>query len=95
MAFERVPSGPQHGSEIGYLIDGVTGFFVRDGSESGFARKLHDVFSDGHDWKNELRPQLRDYVENNLIVDRMVDGFRAADAFVAERLKDRRQPVHA
>jgi glycosyltransferase involved in cell wall biosynthesis len=89
MAFERVPTGPQHGSEIGYLVDGVTGFSVRDASEGGFSRKLGDVFSNGHDWKNELRPVLRDYVQKNLVVDRMLDGFRAADTFVSERLKNR------
>lgn len=95
MAFERVPVGPQHGSEISYLVEGVTGFYVRDASEDGFSSKLNDVFSSGLDWKSELRPALRDYVQKNLVVDRMVDGFRAADAFVSERLKDRRQPLTA
>lgn len=90
MAFDRVPNGPQHGSEINYLVDGVTGFFVREASEDGFSRKLVDVFSEDHDWKARLRPALRDYVQKNLLVDRMLDGFRAADAFVAERSKDRR-----
>jgi glycosyltransferase involved in cell wall biosynthesis len=85
MAFERVPDGPQHGSEINYLVDGVTGFAVREAGDDGFSRKLSEVFSNGHDWKAELRPALRDYVQKNLIVDRMLDGFRAADKFVAER----------
>ena len=53
------------------------------------SRKLSDIFSNGHDWKAELRPALRDYVQKNLIVDRMLDGFRAADKFVAERSKAR------
>jgi hypothetical protein len=91
MAFERVPNGPQHGSEINYLVDGVTGFAVREAGEDGFSRKLSDVFSNGHDWKAELRPALRDYVQKNLIVDRMLDGFRAADTFVAERSKQHAQ----
>lgn len=95
MAFERVPSGPQHGSEIGYLVEGVTGFYVRDASEDGFSRKLIDVFANGNDWKERLRPALRDYVQRHLVLDRMVDGFRAADAFVAERSKARTQVVHA
>jgi glycosyltransferase involved in cell wall biosynthesis len=89
MAFERVPDGPQHGSEINYLVDGVTGFAVREAGEDGFSRKLSNVFSNGHDWKAELRPALRDYVQKNLIVDRMLDGFRAADKFVAERTRQR------
>jgi glycosyltransferase involved in cell wall biosynthesis len=89
MAFERVPDGPQHGSEINYLVDGVTGFAVREAGEDGFSRKLSDVFSNGHDWKAELKPALRDYVQKNLIVDRMLDGFRAADKFVAERARQR------
>jgi glycosyltransferase involved in cell wall biosynthesis len=93
MAFERVPNGPQHGSEINYLVDGVTGFAVREADEEGFSRKLSALFSNGHDWKNKLRPGLRDYVQKNLVIDRMLDGFRAADNFVAERLKDRRQPA--
>jgi hypothetical protein len=29
-------------------------------------------------------------VQKNLVVDRMLDGFRAADTFVSERLKNRR-----
>ncbi len=93
MAFERVPNGPQHGSEINYLVDGVTGFAVREAGEDGFSRKLSALFSNGHDWKNKLRPGLRDYVQKNLVIDRMLDGFRAADNFVAERVKDRRQHV--
>ena len=95
MAFDRVPHGPQHGSEIGYLVDGVTGFSVREAGEDGFARKLSDVFANGHDWKDRLRPGLRDYVQKNLVVDRMLDGFRAADAFVAERSRHRKQPALA
>jgi glycosyltransferase involved in cell wall biosynthesis len=95
MAFERVPSGPQHGSEIGYLVDGVTGFAVREADEDGFSRKLIEVFSNGLDWKERLRPALRDYVQRNLIIDRMVDGFRAADAFIAEQLKARAPIAHA
>ncbi|MGH6769288.1 MAG: glycosyltransferase [Xanthobacteraceae bacterium] len=93
MAFGRVPNGPPHGSEIGYLVDGVTGFSVCDADEEGFARRLMDVFSNGCDWKEKLRPGIRDYVQRNLIVDRMLDGFRAADAFVAERSKGRGQAV--
>jgi glycosyltransferase involved in cell wall biosynthesis len=95
MAFERVPSGPQHGSEIGYLVDGVTGFTIRDACEHGFARKLVDVFSNGHDWKERLRPALRDYVQRNMVIDRMLDGFRAADAFVTERSRARSAVAHA
>jgi glycosyltransferase involved in cell wall biosynthesis len=94
MAFERVPDGPQHGSEINYLVDGVTGFAVSEAGEDGFSRKLSALFSNGHDWKSKLRPGLRDYVQKNLVVDRMLDGFRAADAFVAERLKARRANTH-
>ena len=56
-----------------------------------FRASCRDVFSNGHDWKAELRPALRDYVQKNLIVDRMLDGFRAADKFVAERSKERRR----
>jgi glycosyltransferase involved in cell wall biosynthesis len=89
MAFERVPSGPQHGSEIGYLVDGVTGFSVRDPTEAGFSRRLLDVFSNGQDWKVALRHGLRNYVQNNLIIDRMLDGFRAADKFITERSRQR------
>ncbi len=94
MAFERVPDGPQHGSEINYLVDGVTGFAVRESSEDGFSRKLSTLFSNGHDWKSKLRPGLRDYVQKTLVVDRMLDGFRAADNFVAERLKTRKAHTH-
>ena len=56
-----------------------------------FRASYRQLFSNGHDWKDQLRPGLRDYVQKNLVVDRMLDGFRAADNFVAERLKDRRQ----
>jgi len=82
MMFARGPEGPFHGSEALYLVDGTTGFLVRDVTSRAFARRLEELFSDGRDWKSELRPLLRSFVDKNLIVDRMLDGFRAADAFV-------------
>jgi glycosyltransferase involved in cell wall biosynthesis len=87
VAFARGPDGPFHGSEIHYLIDGRTGFLVRDVSTAAFARKLEDLFGSGRDWKSELRPGIRAFVQQRLITDRMLDGFRAADAFVENRLR--------
>jgi glycosyltransferase involved in cell wall biosynthesis len=82
MMFTRGPDGPFHGSEALYLVDGTTGFLVRDVGAMALARKLEEVFADGRDCKSELRPSIRSFVDKNLIVDRMLDGFRAADAFV-------------
>lgn len=82
MAFARGPRGPFHGSEIDYLIDGQTGFLVRDASTEGLTRRLEEVLADGRDWKAELRPGIRQFVERHLTIDRMLDGFRAANAFI-------------
>jgi glycosyltransferase involved in cell wall biosynthesis len=92
MAFARGPRGPFHGSEIDYLVDGETGFLVRDVSADGLAGRLRQVFASGVDWKAELRPGIRQFVERHLTIERMLDGFRAAHAFVeAGRAQPRRR----
>jgi phosphatidylinositol alpha-1,6-mannosyltransferase len=85
VAFARGPDGPFHGSEIHYLVDGRTGFLVRDVTTDAFTRKLEDLFASGRDWKSELRPGIRAFVQQHLVTDRMLDGFRAADAFIRAR----------
>jgi glycosyltransferase involved in cell wall biosynthesis len=85
LAFDRGPNGPQHGSEFHYLIDGMTGFVVRDTTTTGLTRKLEELFSNNWDWKGKLRSGIRDFVRDQLAPDRMLDGFRAADAFVEAR----------
>jgi glycosyltransferase involved in cell wall biosynthesis len=83
MAFTRGPHGPFHGSEIGYLVDGQTGFLVRDISVDGFARRLEEVFASGRNWKGEFQPGIRQFVLRHLVLDRMLEGFRAANSFIA------------
>jgi len=85
LAIDRGPNGPNHGSEFHYLVDGRTGFLAQDGSPEGFARKLDEIFAGGRDWKTDLRPGIRTFVQERLMPDRMLDGFRAADEFVARR----------
>jgi glycosyltransferase involved in cell wall biosynthesis len=85
VAFARGPDGPFHGSEIHYLVDGRTGFLVCDVTAAAFARKLEDLFVSGRDWKSELRPGIRAFVQKQLVTDRMLDGFCAADAFIRAR----------
>lgn len=85
LAFDRGPDGPHHGSEFHYLVDGLTGFLAREVTAEGLTRKLEEIFADGRDWKSELRPGIREFVRKNLAPDRMIDGFRAADAFVESR----------
>jgi glycosyltransferase involved in cell wall biosynthesis len=87
MAFEPGANGPFQGAEFHYVIDGRTGFLVRDISTKGFAQKLAQVFAGGRDWKSELRAGIRDFVQHHLVIDRMLDGFRAADSFVEYRLR--------
>lgn len=84
VAFARGPKF--HGPEINYLVDGHTGFLVRDVTNAAFARKLEEIFANDRDWKSELRPGIRAFVQQHLVTDRMLDGFRAADAFIKARL---------
>jgi hypothetical protein len=85
LAYDRGPSGPHHGSEFHYLIDGMTGFVVRDTTTAGLTRKLEELFANGWDWKRKLKPGIRDFVRDHLAPERMLEGFRAADAFVEAR----------
>ena len=82
VAFARGPNGPFHGSEILYLVDGQTGFVATDVSVEGFAHRLEEIFASGRDWKAEMRAGIRTFVRERLVIDRMLDGFRGADAFI-------------
>lgn len=79
--------GPRHGSEFNYLVEGQTGFIAQDGSPEGYGRKLEEIFAAGRDWKTELRPRIRAFVQDRLEPDRMLDGFRAANDFVENRMR--------
>lgn len=83
MAFDRTTEGPDHGPEIAYVKDGVTGRRVPEFSNEALLEALRGFFSAHPDPKSDFGETIRKYVDDNLTLDSMVDDFGHVRAFLA------------
>ncbi len=77
IAFSRSPDGPYHGSEIMSLVNGITGQVVPEYKASSMADAMAAFFTQYPEPKLAFQTSIRRFVNKNLTVDRMIDGFRA------------------
>jgi len=84
LAFDRTPKGPHHSPEIAYVVDEVTGARVREYSDEAFRARLVRFFQTHPDPRGDFEKLIRDYLSQNLSLERMVDGFREVDRWLRE-----------
>lgn len=78
------PFTNHHHPEHAYVVDGVTGFRVRDTGVDGLAAAMRSALA-APGPRAALGCELRAYVTRHLHLDRMVDGFRQLnDKFAAQ-----------
>ncbi|WP_298885720.1 glycosyltransferase family 4 protein [uncultured Bradyrhizobium sp.] len=86
LAFNAGPNGPFHHPEISYVKEGVTGWLVDGWSSERLTEVLRAIFANGSDPQVRLHKSLREYVDRELTLDRMIDGFRCVDSFLDAQL---------
>jgi glycosyltransferase involved in cell wall biosynthesis len=82
LLFEQGENGPHHHPEIEFIVEGVTGWRVRPATPQAMAARLIEIFSKQSWPKDALRGSLRRYVDENLMLENMIDGFRHAHNFL-------------
>ncbi|MDE8650469.1 glycosyltransferase family 4 protein [Novosphingobium album (ex Liu et al. 2023)] len=75
-----------HHPEHAYVIEGTTGFRVRDTGVDGLAAAMRQALAPPGP-RAALKEKLSAYVEHELSMDRMIDGFRGLDEHFARTLK--------
>jgi len=83
-AFDRTPEGPHHSPEIAYVVDEVTGARVQEYSDESFRARLVRFFETHQDPRGDFEKSIRNYLDQNLSLERMVDGFREVDRWLHE-----------
>lgn len=86
VAYDRLTGAPRHHPEIAYVVDGVTGWRVRPGTERAFLETLQKCFSGSRMPREQLASSLERYVRDNLLLDRMIEDFGVVDAFLRRRI---------
>ena len=72
--------GPFHGPEVEYVKNGKTGFLVSNGDVSAMAEKVIDLISD-KEIVLQMRKNIREALEKEFSINRMMDGFSKAILF--------------
>lgn len=89
MLFDRPASGLHH-PEHEYVVDGVTGYRVVPATAAALSSRIVDVLGNSDVTpRRQLAAPLREFVEDRLKIDRMVDGFVEV-ATLLQRLGPRR-----
>lgn len=81
LSFEQQENGPFHSPEVEYVIDGKTGFLLKEHTEFAIALTLKDYFTDKH-LQNEFKVNIRNMVKNVFPIEKMVDGIVDAVNYV-------------
>lgn len=84
------PIANHHHPEHSYVIPGVTGFRVQDTGVDGLAAALAQALA-APGPRAELGDPLRGYVESELSLERMLDGFRGLDRFFTHARKSQQR----
>ena len=82
MAFDRCRAGPGHGPEIAYVVDEVTGRRVGSYSESALESSLNEFFEQHQDPREDFARSIDEFVRDNLLLDRMIEGFGKVKSFL-------------
>jgi len=80
--FEQSQSGPRHHPEVEYVVNDVTGWRVGPATPEALAAKLVDLFSRTPWPRPAIAANLRRYVDQNIMLENMVDGFRRVNEFL-------------
>jgi len=81
----RGANGPFHSPEIGYLIDGKTGFLVEYGDEELMAEVIIGYLND-KEKQAMMKKEIRFTVENICYIDNMIDGFIQAINYAGSKI---------
>lgn len=85
MAFERTETGPGHHPEIAYVKNGVTGYRVPEYTERALLEGLLKFFADHPDPRSEFDASIRDYVDQTITLDHMIQGFVQVHDYLKQR----------
>lgn len=85
MTFDRVKGGPGHGPEVAYVKNGITGYRVPEYSEQALLENLLRFFADHPDPRSEFETSIRDYVDQTITLDHMIQGFAQVHEFLKQR----------
>lgn len=78
VAFARGPCGPFHHPEIAYVKSGETGWLVEPYTEGALVQFLCELFARNRQPSLEMRPAIECFVDRNMSIDSMVNGFAQA-----------------
>jgi len=78
-------NGPFHSPEIGYLIDGKTGFLTECGDEQLMVKVIVEYLNDPEK-QAMMKKEIRSTVENTCRIDNMIDGFNKAINYAGSKI---------
>lgn len=73
--FDNPGEGQAHHPEHVYVREGETGYRVQEVTAEALAETIAQAFMDGQSPAETLRPRLRQYVEQELTIEKMVSDF--------------------
>ncbi|MDJ0848750.1 MAG: glycosyltransferase family 4 protein [Myxococcota bacterium] len=88
LAFARTDTGPGHGPEIAYVIDGVTGRRVPRHCDEALLDALCDFFTCHPEPRRHFAASIARFVDGHLELDAMVADLREVDAFLRRRIAE-------
>lgn len=80
--YARTARGPAHRPEADYVVDDVTGCVVPEYSDAAMVEALSDFFRRHPEPRRSFADSIARFVDENLTLDRMIEGFRALNAHV-------------
>jgi glycosyltransferase involved in cell wall biosynthesis len=82
-------AGIHHHPEHCHVVHGVTGFRLNVRDPEALSAELKEILAQKASPKAAMREAIYGYVKSNLMMDRMMDGFRNLNAFLQDRLRER------
>jgi glycosyltransferase involved in cell wall biosynthesis len=93
VTFERKDNGPFHGPEEEYIINGVTGYKIKDHSAEAIA-KIITFYLSNTELQNEIRNNVNHYVQTQLSIANMVEGVVKGLNYVQQDKRNKEVPFN-